>query len=119
MNSHLTLDFHLTVEERISRGQQHREAFDLKPISQFSSVRRTSDIVQLARATDDTRLKKYIPIRYGRILENAFATFRGGAYVMAHDLAHLPRSGVHVQLCGDAHLGNFGLYASPERGKRF
>lgn len=119
MNSHLTLDFQLTVEERIRRGQELRAAFDLTPITQFSCVRRTSDIVQLARATDHTRLKKYIPIRYGRILENAFATFRGGADVMAHDLAHLPRSGVHVQLCGDAHLGNFGLYASPERQLMF
>jgi uncharacterized protein (DUF2252 family) len=60
-----------------------------------------------------------VPIRHGRMAESAFAFFRGGALVMAADLAGTPTSGLSVQLCGDAHLSNFGLFASPERALVF
>jgi len=56
-----------------------------------------------------------VPIRYGRMLVSPFAFFRGAALIMASDLAGMPRSGLHVQLCGDAHLANFGVYAAPDR----
>src|SRR5262249_39678485 len=56
-----------------------------------------------------------VPIRYGRMLVSPFTFFRGGAYLMAADLAGSPRTGLHVQLCGDAHLSNFGGYAAPDR----
>jgi uncharacterized protein (DUF2252 family) len=62
-----------------------------------------------------TRVPELVPIRYGRMLVSPFAFFRGAAYVMASDLARTPRSGVWAQLCGDAHLSNFGGFASPER----
>jgi uncharacterized protein (DUF2252 family) len=61
------------------------------------------------------RLAELVPIRYGRMSASPFAFFRGAAYVMASDLANTPRSGIQVQLCGDAHLANFGGFASAER----
>ena len=62
-----------------------------------------------------TRLPELVPIRYGRMLQSPFAFYRGSARVMAADLAEAPRSGLTVQMCGDAHVSNFGLYGSPER----
>src|SRR5206468_918657 len=56
-----------------------------------------------------------VPIRYGRMLASAFAFYRGGALIMAADLAQMPSSGLRVQSCGDAHLSNFGVFGSPER----
>jgi uncharacterized protein (DUF2252 family) len=56
-----------------------------------------------------------VPIRYGRMLASPFSFFRGGAAIMASDLASMPQSGLEVQLCGDAHLSNFGVFAAPER----
>jgi uncharacterized protein (DUF2252 family) len=62
-----------------------------------------------------TRVPELVPIRYGRMLVSPGTFYRGGALIMASDLAATPRSGVTVQLCGDAHLSNFGVFASPER----
>jgi uncharacterized protein (DUF2252 family) len=61
------------------------------------------------------RLPELGPIRYGRMLISPFAFFRGGAYLMAADLSAGPRTGLHAQLCGDAHLTNFGIFAAPDR----
>src|SRR5262249_41022562 len=66
-----------------------------------------------------TREPHMIPIRHGRMSASPFAFFRGAAAIMASDLAHTPSSGVRVQLCGDAHLANFGGFASPERSMVF
>ncbi len=60
-------------------------------------------------------MPELVPIRYGRMLSSAFAFFRGGAYLMASDLSVMPRTGLHAQLCGDAHLSNFGSFAAPDR----
>ncbi|GEM46076.1 DUF2252 domain-containing protein [Deinococcus cellulosilyticus] len=119
MKAHIQLDFQASPEERLRKGQELRGNFDLQALRDFRPDRHNKTALALFQDSDSTRLKKYIPIRYGRMLESAFATFRGGAAVMARDLAHLPRSGVQVQLCGDTHLGNFGLYASPERHMMF
>jgi uncharacterized protein (DUF2252 family) len=62
-----------------------------------------------------TRLPELVPIRYGRMLSSPFACYRGSAAIMAADLAAGPDSGVRVQLCGDAHLSNFGAFAAPDR----
>jgi uncharacterized protein (DUF2252 family) len=62
-----------------------------------------------------TRVPELVPIRYGRMLTSPFAFYRGGAYVMAADLAATPRSGLRAQVCGDAHLSNFGIFAAPDR----
>ena len=66
-----------------------------------------------------TRIPELVPVRHGRMAASPFAFFRGGALVMAADVASLPLSGITVQVCGDAHLVNFGLFASPERDLLF
>ena len=73
------------------------------------------DPIDLLEQQTATRLPELAPIRYGRMLVSPFAFFRGGASLMAADLADGPRTGLHAQLCGDAHLSNFGIYAAPDR----
>ncbi|RSM69578.1 DUF2252 domain-containing protein [Actinoplanes sp. ATCC 53533] len=73
------------------------------------------DPVEVLVAQSATRLPELVPIRYGRMLVSPFTYFRGAAAVMAADLARTPASGLTCQLCGDAHLSNFGVFASPER----
>ena len=64
-------------------------------------------------------MPELVPIRYGRMLASPFAFYRGGALIMAADLARTPNSGSGAQLCGDAHLSNFGVFGSPERNLVF
>ena len=86
----------------------------LPPRRMGPSAGRTDPLAILAlQAT--TRIPELVPIRYGRMAASAFAFFRGAAAVMAADLAADEHSGLEVQLCGDAHLSNFGGFASPER----
>src|SRR5207253_3031988 len=73
------------------------------------------DPILLLEEQASTRVPELVPIRYGRMAASPFAFFRGAAYVMASDLADTPTSGFRAQLCGDAHLSNFGGFASPER----
>ena len=73
------------------------------------------DPLRTLRAQDVARVQDLVPIRYGRMLRSPFTFFRGSAAVMAGDLATTPSSGINVQACGDAHLENFGVYATPER----
>jgi uncharacterized protein (DUF2252 family) len=73
------------------------------------------DPVATLAAQDKSRVPELVPIRYGRMLSSAFAFFRGGAAVMAADLAPGPDTGLQVQLCGDAHLSNFGVFSAPDR----
>jgi uncharacterized protein (DUF2252 family) len=74
-----------------------------------------SDPIMLLESQAGTRVPELVPIRYGRMIASPFAFYRGGALIMAADLARTPGSGLEVQLCGDAHMSNFGVYASPER----
>ena len=73
------------------------------------------DPISLLQAQDKGRIKYLLPIKYGRMLESPFAFLRGSAVVMASDLAGTPTTGIQTMLCGDAHLSNFGVFASPER----
>ena len=73
------------------------------------------DPVELVVAQDDGREQDLVPVRHGRMAVSPFTFYRGAATVMAHDLRGSPTAGLNVQLCGDAHLSNFGFYASPER----
>jgi uncharacterized protein (DUF2252 family) len=75
--------------------------------------------VALLEEQAGSRVPELVPIRYGRMLVSPFTFFRGAALIMASDLASTPTSGLSVQLCGDAHLSNFGLFASPERQLMF
>jgi uncharacterized protein (DUF2252 family) len=79
-----------------------------------ASAARRDPIAILERQAAD-RVPELVPIRHGRMLASPFAFYRGAAAVMATDLAGTPESGLRAQLCGDAHLSNFGLFASPER----
>ena len=74
---------------------------------------RRRDPVELLEEQAETRVPELVPIRYGRMLVSPFTFYRGAAYLMAADLASEPRTGLHVQLCGDAHLSNFGVFAAP------
>lgn len=78
-----------------------------------------SDPLSLLQEQDKGRLQRLLPIKYGRMLESSFAFLRGSAVVMASDLAATPVTGLDVILCGDAHLSNFGIFATPERSMVF
>ena len=76
---------------------------------------RRPDPIKLLERQASTRVPELVPVRYGRMLVSPFTFYRGAAMIMASDLAATPRSGLTVQCCGDAHLSNFGVFASPER----
>jgi uncharacterized protein (DUF2252 family) len=105
---------HLTESERIGRGKTAREK---APRASHSILETSSDRDPVAIVDADTpsRVPELVPIRYGRMLVSPFTFYRGAASLMAHDLAATPRAGLNVQLCGDAHLSNFGGFASPSR----
>ena len=77
------------------------------------------DPVEMLAEQDSTRVPELVPIKYGRMLVSPFTFFRGAAALMAMDLAGTPRTGLHAQLCGDAHLSNFGAFAAPDRRLTF
>jgi uncharacterized protein (DUF2252 family) len=109
---------HHTREERIARGKAARAEVprDTHAEIDFAADR---DPVALLEEQAVTRVPELVPIRHGRMLSSPFAFYRGGALIMAADLAGTPASGLRVQLCGDAHLSNFGVFASPERNLIF
>jgi uncharacterized protein (DUF2252 family) len=102
-------------ERRIRRGKAARAEVPRESHAEFSPGRDRADPLALLQEQDRTRVPELLPIRYGRMAASAFAFFRGAALPMASDLARTPRSGLLVQACGDAHLANFGVFASPER----
>jgi uncharacterized protein (DUF2252 family) len=106
---------HRTVDERIAIGKAARKAVSRSSHGEWSEAQRTHDPIDLLRQQAETRVPELVPIRHGRMSASAFANYRGAALMMAADLATMPTSGLEVQLCGDAHLSNFGGFASPER----
>ncbi|TMM24421.1 MAG: DUF2252 domain-containing protein, partial [Actinobacteria bacterium] len=104
----------VTRAERAANGKAARAAVSRSAHAEidFDASR---DPVALLEEQALTRVPELVPIRYGRMLTSPFAFFRGGALIMAADLARLPSSGLTAQLCGDAHLSNFGVFGSPER----
>ncbi|MGW0871607.1 DUF2252 domain-containing protein [Streptomyces sp. NPDC002740] len=108
-----------TPTDRAGRGRDARKRVARSAHALWlPSVDRPDPVAVLERQGRD-RLPELLPIRYGRMAASPFAFLRGSAAVMAADLASQPHTGLTVQLCGDAHLLNFGLYASPERGLLF
>jgi len=105
----------LSVAERVARGKAARREVPRSSHAAFEPTPHRLDPVELLERQADTRVPELVPIRYGRMLHSPFTFYRGAALIMAADLAATPRSGFLVQCCGDAHLSNFGLYASPER----
>ncbi len=103
-----------SAEGRAAVGEAARTTAPLEGHAEF---RRTAEVdpVQLVLEQAKTRAQELVPIRHGRMLVSPFTFYRGAALVMAADLTGLPASGLRTQLCGDAHLSNFGGYASPDR----
>jgi uncharacterized protein (DUF2252 family) len=101
------------IERRRQAGRDARARTPRKALGDLPPSDR--DPLHILAVSNAGRVASLIPIRHGRMLQSPFAFYRGAAALMAHDLAELPHSGVFVQLCGDAHLANFGLFASPER----
>ena len=103
----------LTPDDRVAMGRDARANVPRESHAEWRPGRR--DPVGLLEEQAATRVPELVPIRYGRMLASPFAFFRGAALVMASDLSTTPSSGIQVQACGDAHLANFGGFASPER----
>ena len=107
----------LPVAERAAYGRDARKRASRSCHGWFEAdadAGRT-DPIEVIERQSATRLQDLVPIRYGRMLESPFRFYRGAASIMASDLGPLPNTGLTVQLCGDAHLLNFRLLASPER----
>ncbi|HBE27467.1 MAG TPA: DUF2252 domain-containing protein [Ktedonobacter sp.] len=104
---------------RARRGKEARARTPRSSHGDWAPVASRPDPIDLLREQATTRVEGLVPIRHGRMGASAFAFFRGAAVVMASDLASSPNTGLDVQLCGDAHLANFGGFASPERSLVF
>src|SRR3954447_17896420 len=115
MNGERRLVPHPTMNERAARGKAARAEVPRSSHADFEPAAHRRDPVEMLEEQAKTRVPELVPIRYGRMLISPFTFFRGGAYLMAADLANEPRTGLHVQLCGDAHLSNFGAFAAPDR----
>ena len=106
---------HLTVDQRIARGRTARAEVPRSAHGRWVPAPDRPDPVALLEEQAASRVPQLVPVRYGRMLVSPFTFYRGAALIMASDLAATPASGVTVQLCGDAHLSNFGLFGTPER----
>ena len=107
-------DEQLSRADRVARGKDARAAASLESHAAFAPARKRNP-VGLLLGQAKTRVPELVPVRHGRMLVSPFTFYRGAALPMAADLATTPASGLRVQLCGDAHLSNFGAFASPER----
>jgi len=115
MSNQKLLDQKLPVNERIVQGKNLRKIAPRSSHGDWVAATNRPDPLSLLQAQDEGRLQHLLPIKYGRMLASPFAFLRGSDVVMASDLAASPVSGLQVILCGDAHLSNFGIYATPER----
>src|SRR5690349_15124895 len=110
---------HLTVDERVARGQAARQEAPRRSHGRWEPAPDRPDPVTLLEQQAASRVPDLVPVRYGRMLASPFTFYRGGALIMAADLVATPVTGITVQLCGDAHLSNFGLFGTPERQMLF
>jgi len=106
---------HLTVDQRVARGRAARARAPRSSHGMWEPAPDRPDPVSLLEEQAASRVPDLVPIRHGRMLVSPFSFYRGAALIMACDLGATPVSGVTVQLCGDAHLSNFGLFGTPER----
>ncbi|MEU4096932.1 DUF2252 domain-containing protein [Streptomyces sp. NPDC026673] len=105
--------------ERAARGKAARKRAPRSAHAEYTPAADRADPVDIVEEQSARRVPELVPIRYGRMIESPFRFYRGAAAVMAADLASTPRSGLRAQLCGDAHMLNFRLLASPERRLMF
>ena len=106
---------HPSVEERAARGEDARRTTPPSLLAQWRPAHDRPDPIALLEEQDKTREADLVPVRHGRMVVSPFTFYRGTARVMAADLTPTSVAGLDVQLCGDAHLSNFGMFASPER----
>lgn len=104
-----------TTKESLKYGQSLRKAVPRDVLAAWVASPSRPDSASLIFGQDATRVPALVPIRHERMSVSAFTFYRGAALIMASDLSTLPTTGIEVQLCGDAHISNFGLFASPER----
>jgi uncharacterized protein DUF2252 len=106
---------HFTPAERARQGKAARAKVPRRLHGEWEPRSDRPDPVAILEEQAQTRVPELLPIRYGRMLVSPFTFYRGAAALMASDLADGPRTGLHAQLCGDAHLSNFGVFAAPDR----
>ncbi|MGC9540149.1 DUF2252 domain-containing protein [Streptomyces sp. UG1] len=105
----------LAPDERAAYGRDARKRASRSGQGRYEAGADRSDPIEVIERQSATRVQDLVPIRYGRMLQSPFRFYRGAAAIMAMDLGRLPDTGLRTQLCGDAHLLNFRLLASPER----
>ena len=105
--------------ERYAAGKALRSKASRSSHAEWAPDPERPDPISILEESNKTRLQHLVPIRFGRMSMSAFAFYRGTADIMAYDLAKTPVSGIQAQICGDAHLSNFGAFASPERRQVF
>jgi uncharacterized protein (DUF2252 family) len=108
-----------SVADREDAGKRLRTTVPRASLAEHKLPKNRKDPVAILEAQAKSRLQELIPVRYARMLQSPFAFLRGTAAVMAQDLGPSPVTGLQVQLCGDMHVSNFGVYASPERSLVF
>jgi uncharacterized protein (DUF2252 family) len=106
---------HPSIEDRRARGREARAEAPLSAHAGWDAAPDRPDPVALLEEQDTSREQDLVPVRHGRMMASPFTFYRGAARIMAADLKDTPRAGLDAQLCGDAHLSNFGAFASPER----
>src|SRR5205814_3738925 len=102
-----------TRAERYAAGKARRSETPRSSHAEWAPDPERPDPISLLEEANKTRLHHLVPIRFGRMSLSAFAFYRGTADIMAYDLSKTPVSGIKAQICGDAHISNFGVYASP------
>ena len=110
---------HPSIEDRKARGLEARDRAAPSSHTKWRPAADRPDPVALLEEQDTTREQDLVPVRHGRMMVSPFTFYRGAAKIMAADLTDTPVAGLDAQLCGDAHLSNFGAFASPERGLLF
>ena len=106
---------HPSADERRAEGKESRERTPPSTHGKWVPGAERFDPIALLEQQNETREPDLVPVRHGRMMVSPFTFYRGAAKIMAADLEHTPTAGLTVQLCGDAHLSNFGAFASPER----
>jgi len=104
----------VTARDRTRLGKTRREAVSRTALAKLDPKERRFDPIDVLRASTEGRIQQLLPVKYARMKESPFAFFRGAVSIMAADLGRLANSGLHVQLCGDAHVQNLGSFATPD-----
>ncbi len=106
-------------DQRLADGKALRDTVPRRSHAGWKRPAKRRDPIDILKASNRDRLPELVPVRYGRMLRSPFTFLRGSAGLMAYDLATTPTTGIRVQACGDCHLLNFGLFATPERNLIF